>query len=141
VFQWVVGVPHAGDPLAAAYSEQSGVPCLRLAKTTSGEQRSITSVLAGTYHRGESVLLIDDLVTQADSKLEAIETLSAAGLNTFAVAVVLDREQGGATELRQRGYPLLRLYTLTEFLETLGNGGRLSHADVQEILAYIRTNS
>lgn len=137
----VAGVPHAGDPLARAYARVSGVPLLRLNKITDGEHRSIAGHPEGNFLRGERVLLIDDLITKADSKLEAIAVLTAGGLNTYGAAVILDREQGGSHELRRLGYSLFSILTLSEFLEILVNGSRLTPGECHEILTYARANS
>ena len=52
------------------------------------------------------MLVIDDIITDGASKIEAIKPLEAAGLNVKDVLVILDREQGGERILVEgRIYP------------------------------------
>ena len=57
----------------------------------------------GAFTPGETVLAIDDVVSHAESKLEAIRVLEANGLVVRDVAVLVDREQGGRSSLPRRG--------------------------------------
>lgn len=140
-FDCVLGVPRAGDPLAAAVSIASGKPLLRLNKEEGTGGRRVGSVLEGDWKRRDLVLLIDDLITRADSKLEAIEALGHAGLWVNDVMVVVDREQGGTGELNARGYSLYALFTISELLGVFVEGQRMTPAERDEILAYIRVNA
>ena len=59
--------------------------------------------IEGTFAAGETVVVLDDLITTGASKLEAIEPLLAAGLKVTDVVVLVDREQGGSGELAAKG--------------------------------------
>ncbi len=54
------------------------------------------------------MLAIDDVVSHAESKLEAIRVLEANGLVVRDVAVLVDREQGAATACRGGVYAARR---------------------------------
>lgn len=137
-FDFVLGVPRAGDPLAAAVSDFSGARLLRLNKEESASARRIGGALNGEWTAGEPVLVVDDLITRADSKLEAIDVLESHGLVVELVSVIVDREQGGKEELRKRGYDLVSLFSLTDLLDLYVRERRMASTERDEILSYIR---
>lgn len=107
--RYVAGVPHAGDPLATAilncsYDRIKRARQLHLAKIGSGANRHIGTLQEIDIIAGSWVLLVDDLVTKAGSKLEAIAALEAAGLRIRHLLFFIDREEGGAELLEQAGY-------------------------------------
>jgi uridine monophosphate synthetase len=75
------------------------------------------SIVIGPYEPGGNVLLIDDVISEACSKLEAIETLKSVGLIVNDVLVVIDLEQGGKEELAAYGVRLHSMFTLKELCE------------------------
>lgn len=135
----VAGVPRAGDPLARALSERVGIPFLTLRKEESGARRAVVGI-DGIVTAGHKALLLDDLVTKADSKLEAIKILEGAGLSVRAVLVLVDREQGGAAELNARGYALHALFTITALLDLYVAEGRMTNAERTDIVTYLRNS-
>src|SRR3989344_1639667 len=80
---YVAGIPRAGDPFAEEfmriYNAAFPYPIhrLQMIKEESGSGRRISGVETqlGNFRRGGDVLLLDDLVTKAESKMEAIGVL------------------------------------------------------------------
>jgi uridine monophosphate synthetase len=91
----------------------------------------------GAFSAGETALLVDDLITRGHSKLEAIESLEAAGLAVRDVLVLIDREQGGEDDLTSRGYRLHAALKLTRLLAALRASDRMSQEEHEAILAYL----
>jgi len=89
------------------------------------------------FRKGEQVLVVDDLITRGDSKSEAIGPLQAAGLFVHDIAVLIDREQGGADVLTQRGYELHAVFKLSELLAELNRSGHVPDHQIAEVLRYI----
>src|SRR5262245_3822742 len=77
-------IPMAATPLVAVLSHVTRVGMItpREAKT-----HGLSGTIDGAFDLGETVLVIDDLVTHADSKIEAIRVLEANGLRVRDVAV------------------------------------------------------
>lgn len=139
----VCGLPNAGDPLALAYlcierSACKPVTLLRLGKEQRGEQRRIVGPPRGQFQPGSWVTILDDLITEADSKFEGIDANEQAGLKIANILVIVDRQQGGAEMLKNRGYKLHALFTLEHLLEIYRDHSRISVELQQEILAYIK---
>ena len=138
----VCGLPNAGDPLAHAYlcierSAGKPVTLLRLDKEQRGEQRRIVGPPRGQFQPGAWVAVVDDLITKADSKLEGITALEQAGLKIANVLVIVDRQQGGAEMLKNRGYKLHALFTLEQLLEIYHERELISAALHEDILKYL----
>ncbi len=104
----VAGIPNAGGPFAEAYIRAAAkreqiVSRIELVKEGEGDARRITNVVSGGWSPGESVMLFDDLVTEADTKLEAAAAIESAGLVVAGFIVLVDRQQGGMERLQAKG--------------------------------------
>lgn len=136
-FDRIAAIPYAGLPIGTALALEMERPLIypRLEVKQHGTRRAIE----GVFNTGETVLLVDDLITRGDSKLEAIAPLEEAGLKVRDVLVLIDREQGGADDLARRGYRLHAILRLTEILNTLHDSGRITPAQYDEVLAYLKS--
>jgi len=138
-FDTVAGIPNAGDPMAAAFV-QSCAPSkmlINLEKTTIGDQRRISGVADGHVVRSRRILLVDDLITKADSKLEAIQCLRRRGGIVKDVLVLIDREQGGAAELAEAGCNLHSVFKMSELLSIYAKWGEISTSQLQTVRDYL----
>lgn len=134
-FSRYAGIPMAATPLVAVLSHVTRVPMI-----TPREEKShgAGGTINGAWTSGETVLVIDDLVTHADSKLEAIRVLEGNGLIVHDVAVLVDREQGGAQQLAAAGYTLHAAVTLTQLLGYWHETGGIDAATFERVQAYLR---
>ena len=131
----LAGIPYAALPIGTAVALEMSLPLIfprREVKAHGTGQK-----IEGTFQRGESVIVLDDLITTGGSKLEAIEPLEAAGLIVQDVVVLIDREQGGREELAEAGYRLHAVLRLGEMLERLASAGRIRPEQHQDILGYL----
>jgi uridine monophosphate synthetase len=112
-FSRYAAIPMAATPLVAVLSHLTRVPMItpREAKTHGSAE-----TINGAFTPGETVLVIDDVVSRAESKLESIAVLKDQGLVVRDVAVLVDREQGGAAQLAAAGYRLHAVLRLTQLL-------------------------
>src|SRR3989344_1111456 len=96
-------VPTAITPVVSSLSDRLGTPMItpRTAKGHGGGGN-----IDGIWSKGDIALLLDDLVTEAHSKLEAAQVLRAGGIEVRNVFVLLDREQNGKAQLKAEGPPL-----------------------------------
>jgi orotate phosphoribosyltransferase len=101
-YRYVVGIPNAGDPFAASLEwDWGGVDVLHLGKHVGAMDRKILGLKEADRQsaRGQKCLLVDDLVTQAGTKIEAVDALRMDGALVTDLVVLVDREQGGVAEL------------------------------------------
>lgn len=139
MFDAVVGVPRAGDPFADALARLIGAPCIALDKYEHGGIRKISSLKGKVPVTVRKALLIDDLVTKADSKREAIDVLRDEGIAVGDAIVLLDREQGGRDELSEWNCTLHSVYTMSEMLDLFVSAEKMEprlRAKIQTYLAH-----
>lgn len=136
-FDRAAGIPLAGLPIGVAFSLEAGVPLIypRPQVKGHGTGRSVE----GMYEPGERVLLIDDVISRADSKLEAIAQLEAVPLVVRDLLVIVDRQMGGADLLAEAGYTLHALLTLQEILDTLAALGRITPEQHKSVINWLET--
>ncbi len=139
-FSAVAGVPKAGNPFAHSFVQGTEHGLIMLNKVEEDGKRRIAEVALGTWPKGATTLVIDDLITQADSKIECIRALEAADMKVKDVVVLVDREQGGREQLAQYGYQLHAVFTLTELLAFYVEQGKISAEKHDEVLAYIHSS-
>jgi|WetSurMetagenome_2_1015567.scaffolds.fasta_scaffold42652_2 orotate phosphoribosyltransferase len=131
------GIPEAAINIAKAYSKASGVEyvegILSKEKTDAGRK------IVGKTEAGEKkkLRIIDDLVTGADTKFEAIKAAEELGYEVTDIAVIIDREQGGAKQLAEKGYKLRAAFTITQLLDYYLRTGRITKEKYNESKAYL----
>jgi uridine monophosphate synthetase len=136
-FDAVAPVPRAGDPFGSALARLSGKPCLQMNKVDrDGDgHRRVTSLvnidIVGT------AILVDDLITKADSKKEAIDVLRKAGLLVRDVFVLVDRQQGGREELTEIGCALHSVFTIGDLLDIYVWEQRMDRETCSNIRTYL----
>ena len=108
-------------PLAAAASLSSGLPFVIVRK--GAKDYGTANRLEGLYEPGETVCLVEDVVTSAGAAIDAIEALRAAGLTCRTAICVVDREEGGADALARHGVRLRPLFRARELLEAGRDAG------------------
>ena len=114
-FQRIAAIPLAALPIAAAVSLRLGVPFVypRMVIKEHGTGNSIE----GDFRPDDRVVLLDDVISTARSKLEAIEVLSREGLKITDLVVLVDRESGGREEIERHGvhcHPYARISELLD---------------------------
>ena len=134
-FDRLAGIPMAGLPIAVALSLSMDRPLIyarpEIKKHGTGRE------IEGECKSGETVLLIDDVISSGNSKAEAIAVLEAAGLKIKDMLVVVDREMGGVKEMAERGYDVHAVLTLREILETLHRLGRIKKRLFKETIEWL----
>lgn len=130
------GIPEAGIPLAKAYSRYSniGVRNIFEKKQTEAGRRIIPRAKA---EKRLKVRLIDDVVTQAGTKREAIKSAGDAGYEIVDIFVLVDREQGGKEQLEKAGYKLYAAFTISQLLDYYVGTGKISQEKFSEVKRYL----
>jgi len=135
-FDRLAAVPYAGLPIATAIALRLGRPLIYPRKEA--KEYGTGATVEGGFNPGETVVLIDDLVTSAGSKVEAVDKLTAVGLKLRDVVVLIDREAGGHKALAEVGLELHSVFTFSELIEHWANSGALDEgllAKLRKLLA------
>ena len=134
-YERIAGIPYAGIPLATAVSMRLDRPMIfpRLEMKEHGTGRRIE----GAYSRGESVVLLDDLITTGKSKIEAIEVLRGEGLVVQHLVVLVERGRSGREELSNAGVQLHSYLNISEFLDICFDLGMIDEIALGKIMLFI----
>ena len=84
--------------------------------------------IEGNFSKGQTVVVVDDVITTGDSTLQAIEAIEEAGGRVGFVIVLVDRQEGGREAIEQRGHAVVPIFSRTDLIGT--NAGRRSHIAV-----------
>ncbi len=131
-------VPLAGLPLVSGISilYQRSMIMPRKEKKMHGTAQAIE----GVYKNGETVILIDDVITSGSTVLQLIEELKKEGLRVKDVVVFIDREQGARKRLEKKGITLRSVCTLSEILLMLKECKKLDEISFERIYSFLQEN-
>jgi orotate phosphoribosyltransferase len=101
--------------LVASASLASGLPFLIVRKEA--KSYGTANQLEGVFDEGETVCLVEDVVTSGGAAAESVEALRAAGLEVRKAVCVVDREEGGADALARLGVHLEPLFRVSDLAE------------------------
>lgn len=117
----VGGLTLGADPMVTAialisYLEGSPIPAFIVRKEP--KKHGTSAWLEGTKNlkKEAKVAIIEDVVTTGASTLRAIARAEEEGLKVVKVMALVDREEGGAENLKKSGYQLEALFTRSDFL-------------------------
>lgn len=134
-FDHIAAIPYAALPIgtaAALHAQRSLLYPRREAKTY-----GTAVTIEGVFEPGDTVVVLDDLATTGETKIETIERLKSAGLLVNDIVVVIDREQGAAVMLEAAGYHFHALVTLSQLLPVWESLGFLTTDHRYEIERYL----
>ena len=124
--QAIGGMSIGADPITAAVITMAGVrgiPLLGFMVRKEAKGHGTKRYLEGPVAAGDTVAIVEDVVTTGGSSLEAIARCEEYGLKVARVVAIIDRCEGGAEAFTQRGYPFSSLLTIRDFgIEPPGDG-------------------
>lgn len=125
-FDLLAGIPTAAISLTASIRDrlEVGMVTPRTDNKVYGSGNKIDGFLESD--RGKIIVLIDDLVTKADSKIEAANILQEFGLVVKDVVVLIDRNQGGKEQLAQIGLNLHSALSLGDMMSYYLKTGKIN---------------
>ena len=135
-FDRVAGIPFGGLHLATVFSLIANVPMIYV-HPSKDRDTTTTPFLEGAYERGDTVLLIDDLVTGGGNIIETAAFLGMAGLKVKDVVVLLDRHEGARDRLKAHGYNLISILGLEPMLNYLMASGKIEEDWYRKSIDYI----
>ncbi|WP_242527449.1 orotate phosphoribosyltransferase [Ktedonosporobacter rubrisoli] len=134
-FSVVAGVPVGGLLLASAYSLETNTPLIyaRIRPEGTGKRG-----IEGHVNKGDTALIIDDLITRGSSILETAALLEENDLKVKDIIVLIDREHGAAERLRRHGYNLMSILKLDVMLTHYMSKGLISEETYRTCAEYLR---
>ena len=133
----LAGVAYAALPIAGAISLELEKPWIFMRKEGLQKGYGLKKSLEGEFREGETVVMIEDLVTKATSLLEAIPAIEAHGLTIKDAVVLLDYGKGGGENLTAKGYTLHAFMTVRELVDIMHAEGKIDAAKHQQAVDFL----
>lgn len=134
----IAGIPYTAIPIATAISLETGVPMIYCRKEA--KDYGTKKTIEGIYKKGDRCVVIDDLITTGDSKIETAEPFESEGLVIEDFIVLVDREQGGSDILSKKGYSLHSIIKITDLLNTLLSHKKITQEEFDKATKFIEQN-
>lgn len=105
----LAGAELGGIPLVTVASLATGMPCVfvRQKKKDYGTAKQ----LEGTLHKGDRVVIVEDVATTGGAALEAAQVLRDQGANVLAIIATIDRQEGARQNVEAAGIRFDALFT------------------------------
>jgi orotate phosphoribosyltransferase len=131
----LAGGETAGIPLAAFLARSFGMPMVYVRKES--KAHGIASQVEGGNVKDRKVLLIEDLITDAGSKIVFANAIRKAGGTIKDVIVIFDRLQGGEVALREHQMALHAITNMDVALREAVAVGWVTSAQLTAVKEYL----
>lgn len=115
------GMTMGADPISLAVGMISAmehpeemIQVFNIRKEPKGHGRG--KQIEGNFNEGDSVIVVDDVITTGGSTLQAIDAIERAGGIVKFALVLVDREEGGRAAIEARGVPVVSLFSRSTLL-------------------------
>lgn len=135
-YDLVCGVAYTGLPIATIMSLKEDIPMLIRRKETKGY--GTKKLVEGNYSKGQRCLMVEDVIVSGSSVYETVETLRELGLEVKDAVVFLDRQHGGAANLKATGINVVSVLNMTKLMSILHKHGCITseiHEKVKEFMS------
>lgn len=114
------GLTLGADPIACAVAYTSHTrkrPIEAFVVRKTAKAHGTMQWIEGNITKGDSVVIVDDVITTGKSTIEAITKAKEGGLRIVTVVALIDRQEGGREAVEALGYRLNALITREEVME------------------------
>ena len=136
-FDLICGVPYTALPIATALSLDKNIPMVMRRKEA--KDYGTKKIIEGKFEKGQTCLIIEDVITSGASILETVAPLKAEGLVVEDAIVVVNREQGGKEKLLDQGIQLHSLISVFDLLKVLFYEKKISESTFREVNEFLST--
>ena len=129
----IAGAFTSGIPLATALCLKTNIPMVFIRRES--KKYGFKNAIEGVLKPGETVVLIDDMITELKHNESFIDAINSTGAKTTTFFVVMDYQLGAKETLKEKGINLESLTTLSDIVTTMSKRGILTKAKAKEILS------
>jgi orotate phosphoribosyltransferase len=118
----VGGLTLGADPISYAISYASAAsdrPLRAFTVRKEPKAHGTGKLLEGPIREGDSVAIIEDVITTGGSALRAIEAVRSAKMSVSGVLALVDREEGGRQAIEKAGVSVVSLATASQIIAAL----------------------
>lgn len=134
-FDRLVGIPYAALPIGTAVALEMDRPLIYPRREA--KEYGTRAAIEGAFERGETAVIIDDVATTGETKIETIRKLEEAGLVVRDIVVLIDREQGAQETLAKAGYTYHPIARIGELLDAWRDSGAINQEQHDAVQAYL----
>lgn len=131
-FDLLSDLPYASTPIVSIMMYKSGVPMVTPRKEE--KNRGIPTKIEGVFKPGQTVILVDDVLSFADSKIETANLYRERGLKVEDAVVLLAYDLGGKEKMEKNNLRLHSVYEIEDLLSVYLEAGKISQERKREIL-------
>lgn len=138
-YDLVCGVPYTALPIATAIALSHDIPMV--VRRKEAKSYGTRKIIEGHYKKGQTCLVIEDLVTTGGSVCETVVELAKEELVVKDVVVLVDRQQGAREDLATKGFRLHAVLTISQLVQVLHEEKVLDDAMVSTIHNFLKNNT
>ena len=117
----VGGLTMGADPIAvsigiAAYADDPEIALQTFTVRKRVKEHGRHKLIEGNFAAGNSVVVVEDVITTGGSALQAIHAIEGAGGKVGFVLALVDREEGGRAAIENRGHKVISVFTRADLL-------------------------
>jgi orotate phosphoribosyltransferase len=117
----VGGLTMGADPVALAigmhsYVSNPAAPFQVFSVRKTPKSHGQTKLVEGNFKSGDSVVVLDDVITRGESTMAAINAIIKEGGKIAFIASLVDRQEGGRKNIEALGYRVVSAYTRDDLL-------------------------
>lgn len=150
-FDFIAGIPNAGSPFVNAIQDilatepgyvRKKFKIVRLDKIEkNGKRRVIPKAGYAKYCKGKKGLLLDDVISYGDSKVEAIKAIESLGAIVSGIIMLIDIGLGGVKILQDAGYKTYPVFTAKSLFDYYIRYKKIEQEKYEEAINYINNAS
>ncbi len=133
----LAGIAYAALPIAGAVSLEMEQPWLFMRKEGLAKGYGLKKSIEGEYNEGDIIVVIDDLVTKGDSKVEVIEPFQGQGLVIKDFVVLIDYQKGAGELLKEKGFNLHAFLNMRDVVEIMKKHDKIDEAKYQQCVTFL----
>lgn len=137
-FDRLGAIPYGAISMTGALSLELEVPWICARKES--KEYGMAKDLIGDFEDGEVVLMIDDLVTNGESKVESLVSFQDSGLVIKDFVVMLDYDRGAKALLAEKGYNLHSMMTVREAVDIINNEGKIKPEMYEKVITFLESS-
>jgi orotate phosphoribosyltransferase len=118
----VGGLTLGADPISYAISYASATtdtPVRAFTVRKEAKAHGTGRLIEGPFAAGDSVVIIEDVITTGGSALRAADAVRSAGGSVIGVLALIDREEGGRAAIEAEGYAVRALAAASEIVRRM----------------------
>lgn len=134
-YDLIAGIPYGAIPIMMAVSFAAETPVIFPRKES--KEYGMGKDIIGEFQKGQRVVIVDDLVTKGDSKIESLVPFDQAGLVVKDFVVLLDYQKGATELLESKGYSLHAAMSVSEVVEIVHDAGKIDASQYEKVKTFL----